>query len=244
MLFPSSTSVVLAVVAFSFGGVVAWMLLSRLSGRGRPRRGDRARVETVVERVRAVGKLVGLEVCAKEIATATSGWAWLPPLVLSQARLAMIFNFEKQYSVDLSNISDDDVRDLGAGRFVLRLPAIQGNLRLLDVIPYDIQGAKVLGLLDLVSMTAERQKDLMKKAQQQAAALYETNDERYLAQARFSIERHLRSFMDLFGVEVEVRWADPVRLEKQEELADEPRISLAQRAVQPVVKLRGLLAAG
>jgi hypothetical protein len=33
-------------------------------------------------------------------------------------------------------------------------------------------------------------------------------------------------------------------LAKQEEPADEPRISLAQRAVQPVVKLRGLLAAG
>ena len=246
MLFPSSTSVVLAVVAFSFGGVVAWMLLSRLSGRGKARRGDRTRVETVVERVRAVGKLVGLEVCAKEIATATSGWAWLPPLVLSQARLAMIFNFEKQYSVDLSNIRDEDVRDLGGGRYVLRLPPIQGNLRLLDVIPYDIQSAKVLGLLDLVSMTAERQKDLMKRAQHQAAALYEANDERYLSQARFSVERHLRSFMDLFGVEVEVRWSDPVKLPKQEEPApqDEPAISLAQRAVQPVMKLRGLLAAG
>ena len=194
---------------------------------------------------RTVGKLVGLEVCAKEIATATSGWAWLPPLVLSQARLAMIFNFEKQFTVDLSNIDSDDVRDLGTGRFVLKLPPIQGSLRLLDVIPYDIQSAKVLGLLDLVSMTAERQKDLMKKAQQQAAALYEANDERYLAQARFSVERHLRSFMDLFGVEVEVRWAEPVKLARQDEPVDEqPRVPMTRRAVQPAVGLAGLLAAG
>lgn len=162
----------------------------------------------MVERVRAVGKLVGLEVCAKEIATATSGWAWMPPVLLTQARLAMIFHFEKQYSVDLAAIGPEDIEEMGEGRFRVSLPAIQGNLRLLDVVPYDIQAAKVLGLLDLVSMTADRQKDLMRKAQQQAAELYGTNDERYLGAARLSVERHLRSLMELFGVEVEVRWAN------------------------------------
>jgi hypothetical protein len=162
-----------------------------------------------------VGKLVGLEVCAKEIATATSGWAWLPPLLLSQARLAMIFNFEKQYTVDLSLVEPEDVQEVGVGRFRLTLPPMQGHLRLLDVTPYDIQSAKVLGLLDLVAMTADRQKDLMRKAQQQAASLYEQNDERYLAQARVSVERHLRSLLELFGIEVEVRW-----LESRDDRAD------------------------
>jgi hypothetical protein len=160
-----------------------------------------------------VGKLVGLEVCAKEIATATSGWAWLPPILLSQARLAMIFHFEKQYTVDLARVGPDDVSELGPGRFSLRLPPIQGALRLIDVTPYDIQAAKVLGLLDLVSMTADRQKDLMRKAQQQASELYEASDERYLSAARLSVERHLRALMELFGVDVEVRWQEaPARI--------------------------------
>jgi hypothetical protein len=130
----------------------------------------------------------------------------MPPVLLSQARLAMIFHFEKQYSVDLSAIDPADIQDLGDGRFRVSLPPIQGNLRLLDVVPYDIQAAKVLGLLDLVSMTADRQKDLMRKAQQQAAELYGTNDARYLSAARLSVERHLRALMDLFGVEVDVLW--------------------------------------
>ena len=132
----------------------------------------------------------------------------MPPLLLSQARLAMIFNFEKQYTVDFSAVTCEHVDDLGAGRFRITLPPIQGHLRLIDINPYDIQSAKVLGLLDVVAMTADRQRDLMKKAQQQAAALYESNDQRYLVQARLSVERHLRSLLELFGLDVEVLWAD------------------------------------
>jgi uncharacterized protein DUF4230 len=205
MLF--SASVLVALLAFTLGGLVVWLITSKLR-RLLPRfREDRLLVQTVVERVRAVGKLVGLEVYAKEIATATTGWAWMPPLLLSQARLAMIFNFEKQYTVDFSGVGPDDVTELSPGRFRIVLPPVQGQLHLLDITPYDIQSARVLGLLDVVSMTADRQKDLMRKAQQQAAELYDTNDARYLAAARISIERHLRSLMDLFGVEVEVQWS-------------------------------------
>src|SRR5580765_5199491 len=110
-----SDAVVLAGVAFAFGGVAAWLVLGRLRrlsvrARSAP---ERVGVQTVVERVRAVGKLVGLEVFAKEIATATSGWAWMPPVLLSQARLAMIFHFEKQYWVDLSAIGEGDVEERG-----------------------------------------------------------------------------------------------------------------------------------
>jgi hypothetical protein len=60
-------------------------------------------------------------------------------------------------------------------------------------------------------MTADRQKDLMRKAQQQAAALYESSDERYLEQARRSIERHLSSLMELFGVRLQIEWTAPTR---------------------------------
>ena len=77
---------------------------------------------------------------------------------------------------------------------------------MLDLTPYDIQNARILGLLDVIPMTADRQREMMRKAQQQAAELYQSNDARYLHEARQSIERHLKSLMELFGVEVEVAW--------------------------------------
>lgn len=213
MPFLGSTSIVIAVLGFVLGAGVLWLGTSKVRGFARRTRQDVVAVHTIAERVRAVGKLVGLEVCAKEIATATSGWAWLPPLLLSQARLAMIFNFEKQYTIDLSHVRPEDVSELGEGRYRIVLPAVEGHLRLLDLTPYDIQNARILGLLDVIPMTADRQRDMMRRAQQQAAELYQANDVRYLAEARRSIERHLKSLMDLFGVKVEVAWTAP---EKQE----------------------------
>jgi hypothetical protein len=198
------SSVLLAVMGAVLGGGAVWMATGRL------RRGRRAEsqlvVHSIAERIRAVGKFVALEVCAKEIATVSSGWAWLPPLLLSQARLAMIFNFEKQYYVDLTAVRPEHVTPIGPGRFRVQLPPLHGSLRLLDVNPYDIQNARVLGLLDVIPMTADRQREMMKRAQEQASELFRANDERYLGEARLSAERHLAALMALFGVEVEVSW--------------------------------------
>ncbi len=227
---PFSVSAILVVLAFAFGALLTWFIAARLRRWG-ARREDRIAIQSVIERVRALGKLVGLEVCAKEIATATSGWPWLPPLLLSQARLAMIFNFEKQYSVDLSGVGPQHVQELGHARFRITLPPIRGAMRLIDVTPYDIQGAKVLGLVDLVAMNAERQKELMRKAQQQAAELYESSDGRYREQARASIESHLRSLMALVGVDVEIAWREPgserVSAPAEPAAAPQPRVLVA-----------------
>ena len=78
------------------------------------------------------------------VATATKGWSWMPPLLLSQARVAMIFHFENQYSVDLRRITRDDVTEFAEGRFRVQMPPIESDLRLKDVIPYDIQDGRVL----------------------------------------------------------------------------------------------------
>jgi len=48
------------------------------------------------------------------------------------------------------------------------------------------------------------------RAQVQASELFRTNDDRYLGEARLSVERHLAALMDLFGVTVEVSWAEAV----------------------------------
>lgn len=219
-----TTSLVLLVAAaFLVGGLLAFLL-------ARPRRTlteeTDVRVETIAERVRAVGKLVGLEVSAKEIATATKGWGWLPPLVLSQARLAMIFTFEKQYAVDLARIDARDVERLGERRFRLTLPPVQGDLRLTDVSPYDIQDGRVLGLLDVVQMNAARQGELMACAREQASSLYEENDARYLTEARAAVVRQVQTLLALFDVEVEVRFSDDQRPAPAPVVEQEPKPAL------------------
>ena len=165
-------------------------------------------IDLIAERVRASGKLIGLEVCAKEIATATKGWKWLPPLVYSPARLAMIFQFEKQYYVDLNKVNARDVTDFGDRKYQVVLPHIEGQLRLTNVIPYDIQDGKVCGLVDVIQMKAEAQGELMKQAQEQAAQLFETSDAGYLAEARRSVSKQLTALLALFDAEVDIVWKD------------------------------------
>lgn len=189
---------------------VVLILWFRRAGENAP---EVIRTDMLTERVRAVGKLVGLEVHAKEIATSKKGWAWLPPLVLSQAKLAMIFHFEKQYAVDLARLSKHDVEEIEGGsydrpRFRIVLPEIEGALRLTDVTPYDVQAGRILGLLDVIQMNAERQKALIDTAQDQAASLFETNEARYINDAKRSIERHLGALFKLVDAEVEFEWAD------------------------------------
>ncbi len=183
-------------------------------------------VDLIAERVRASGKLIGLEVCAKEIATATKGWKWLPPLVYSPARLAMIFQFEKQYYVDLNKVSPRDVTDFGNRRYQVVLPHIEGQLRLTNVIPYDIQDGKVCGLVDVIQMKAEAQGELMKQAQEQAAELFETSDAGYLDEARRSVQKQLTSLLALVDAEVDIVWKDDLEPAPTEQ----PRVQLPESA--------------
>lgn len=184
---------------------------NRKRGRSDPPKADQTIV--LAERVRSVGRLVGLEVMVKEIATASRGFHWMPPLLLSQAKVAMIFQFEKQYSIDLTRIEHTDIEQVGQNRFRITLPPIEGSLRLSDVTPYDIQHGRVLGLFDVIPMTAERQTELMTAAQRDAARLYEGKEPKYLAEAKRSVSRHLSSLLELFDVKVEVVWSDEAEQE-------------------------------
>lgn len=187
------------------GGVVVTFLLMRRAGAAAP---ETFSSVAIAERIRAVGRLVGLDVNAKEIATTTKGWSWMPPLLLSQARVAMIFHFEKQYSVDLARLRPDDVREIAPGHFRITLPPIEGSLRLTDLEPYDIQAGRVLGLLDIIQVNAATQKELMRRAQDQAASLFTNNDARYQSEARASVQRHLKALLSLFDITVDIEWAD------------------------------------
>lgn len=184
------------------------LVLGLWLGRKASKKPLEVQTQLITERVRAVGKLVGLEVYAKEIATAKKGFSWMPPLLLSQARLAMIFHFEKQYSIDLRELQPEHIQEIADRHYRLVLPPIRGDLKLTDVVPYDVADGRILGLLDVIQMNAETQRELMLKAQEQAADLYKANDIRYMAEARTSIQRHLSALLQLFDVQVDLVWAE------------------------------------
>jgi hypothetical protein len=213
---PAMDTLSLAIIAFALGAGAFWYLGRRMKATHK----ETMVSQGVAERVRAIGKLVGLEVAAKEIVTTTSGWSWMPPLLLSQARLAMIFQFEKQYAVDLSLLRAEDIESTGPRSYTLHMPPIEGTMRLVDVMPYDIQGGRVLGLVDVMPMNAGRQRQLMAEAQTQAASLIEAGEDRYHREARASIERHLRTLLGLFDLEVDVVWPNGARSRVM--IADEP----------------------
>lgn len=197
------TTMLIALMALVIGGAAVWLLLRR-AGREAP---ATVTAHVIAERVRSVGKLVGLEVMSKEIVTQTRGLSWLPPLLLSPARLAMIFCFEKQYFVDLARLRAEDVEHLGGREYRLTLPRIEGSLRLLDVTPYDIQSGKLLGLLDVFRMDAPAQKELMRRAQEEAQHLYEKHATRYEEEARRAVVRQVVGLLGMFEIEVEAVFA-------------------------------------
>lgn len=205
-----SQSLILVMVIVGLSVVCGGLVVVLLRRKGRGGAPTEVRIQSVAERIRAVGKLVGLEVHAKEIATSTKGWSWIPPLLLSQAKIAMIFHFEKQYFVDLSGLRGVDVEVVESGpvgaRFRVHLPAVEGALRLSDVTPYDIQAGRMLGLLDVIPMNAETQRELMRTAQEQAGELFRRNESKYTESARRSIEQHLDALLRLFDITVEIAW--------------------------------------
>ncbi|HVZ94256.1 MAG TPA: DUF4230 domain-containing protein [Phycisphaerales bacterium] len=221
-------------LAIALIGVVAGAAVAVVILRPPGKSSGEIRTEMVAESVRKVGRVVGLEVRAKEIATSTRGISWLPPIILSQAKLAMIFHFEKQYFIDLARLNESNVEPLDSvddggrgGRFRVTLPPVEGSLRLTDVRPYDIQAGRVLGLFDVIQMNAATQTELMRAAQEEAATVFAQHEPRYHDECRRSIEAHLESIAKLLNVRLEVVWPDsPAPAEPRVELAPKLRRQL------------------
>ncbi len=218
------TVAIVLVTLGSILGVVGAMKFASWR-RGKVKTVDRVVTQHITERVRSVGRLVALEVCAKEIATATSGIAdgWLPPIIISPARMAIIFQFRKQYFVDLAAIGAAQVSELPPApgvdrharmglppmqRIRVTLPPLQSELALASMTPYDIQAGRILGLVDIIPMNADRQGALMARAQEHAAKVFDEQDGDYRVQAAAAVQTQLRSLLGLMGVDVEVVWGD------------------------------------
>ena len=229
------TELILLIAGIGIGIVALWLI--RRAFAAKPTSHTTIETSTVVDSVRAVGRLVGLEVSAKEIATSTRGLPWLPPAILSKARLAMIFQFEKQYAIDLSQITPDDIRRTRNGAWTVTLPAIEGALRLADITPYDISAGKALGLFDVIPMDAKAQKQLMCSAQEQAASIYAENEPRYTTEAQRSIESQLAALLSMLGVDLEFRWSESTAQHES------PANNAAQPGPHPPMKTPAVIAA-
>ena len=184
-----------------------------------------ARFDGAIDRVRQVGRLVTLEVQAKEIATSTKGLNWLPPVILSKARVAMIFRFEKQYAVDLARLDRSAIVRRPDGSAIVHMPPVESRLRLIEMTPYDIAAGRVLGLLDVIQVNAEAQKQLTEEAQAEAARLFDAEDARYRADAQRAAEDRIRDLLACFDIDAEFVWA-------AEQAAPAPRVEVASAIKQ------------
>jgi hypothetical protein len=199
----------LAYLAAGVGGglLIAWLI----------RRGNRKPVVVVpqmlVERVRTVGHLVGLEVQVKDIAT----WedkSWLKYISTSRRKTAIIYTFEIQYFTNLS-ASHVEVAQRPDGGFDLRLPPVQRRVSLLDQHVYHEQEGEVLFLLP-VGISEQERNDIWKDARRQAEQLLEKKDAEYIARAQESIRAIVAGLLRSFEVDVAIAFAAPAPLAQSE----------------------------
>jgi len=136
---------ILAILVVVLTAVVAVLVL-------RLRRGQPSARETTLrsnlEAVRSVGHLSVFKAFTKEIVTETDhSWgafgkrylSW----VLSNKKMAMIFEFEIDFRYDLRS-KEFAVAEKGAGRYVFTLPPCQHEAHIRNIHFYDEQGARLL----------------------------------------------------------------------------------------------------
>ena len=79
----------------------------------------------------------------------------------------------------------------------------------------------VVGRMYRSNWNRSLENELMKTAQQQAAELFEKNDERYEKQARDAIERQLHAIAKLFDGTLDIRWRESATREQPRLVMDE-----------------------
>jgi hypothetical protein len=194
-------------VGVGVGLIVAWAL----------RRSMRKSVVVVphmlVERVRTVGHLVGLEVQVKDIAT----WedrSWLKYISTSRRKTAIIYTFEIHYFTNLAGTALE-VAQRPEGGFDLRLPPVQRRVSLLDQHVYHEQEGEVLFLLP-VGISEEERNEIWKDARRQAEQLLEKKDAEYIAKAQESIRSIVAGLLRSFEVDVAITFSTPAPLASSE----------------------------
>ncbi len=194
-------------IGIASGALIAWVLRRSL------RKSVVVVPQMLVERVRTVGHLVGLEVQVKDIAT----WqdkSWLRYISTSRRKTAIIYTFEIQYFTNLS-AQQVEVAQRPEGGFHLRLPPVQRRVSLLDQHVYHEQEGEVLFILP-VGISEEERNEIWKDARRQAEQLLEKKDAEYIAKAQESIRAIVAGLLRSFEVQVDIAFAAPAPLSKSE----------------------------
>lgn len=109
------------------------------------------RVHAFLENMRSVGELVVFKAYTKEIVTTAENWlgkigkrylTWL----MSNMKMAMVFQFEISFWYDLKSPDFDVSRD-ASGAVTIRMPPCLYNISITDISFYDEQSAKFLDWL-------------------------------------------------------------------------------------------------
>jgi hypothetical protein len=162
----------------------------------------------VIHRLRGVGRLVALEVGAKEIITVTEG----EDTFWGRARkLIMVFTFQIQYSCDLRS-ADVTVEPDGEGRFRVCLPPVERLTCLVDQQHHhDQAGSSWFGLVQKPFSAAERDA-LWHKARTQAEEAAGAGGG-HLEIAERQVISILTALFAPTGVQIEVEFAAKAQIE-------------------------------
>ncbi len=135
----------LAIVLVFAGGVAAWWWMR---GRGAKAPAAERTIYSTMQQLRSIGQLSVFKAVTKEIVTETDhSWgsfgkkylSW----VLSQKKMAMIFEFEIDFRYDLRR-PEFQIVETGPGAYRLTLPPCLYEVHIRDIRFYDEQGSKFM----------------------------------------------------------------------------------------------------
>jgi hypothetical protein len=139
-----ASELLLALLLMLAGGLVVWLVMR---GRG----GSSAREQTIystIQQLRSIGQLSVFKAVTKEIVTETDhSWgsfgkkylSW----VLSNKKMAMIFEFEIDFRYDLRR-AEFQIVETGEAAYQLTLPPCMYEVHIRDIHFYDEQGSKFM----------------------------------------------------------------------------------------------------
>lgn len=173
-------------------------------------------VDTIFEKVEAVGTLEALRVYMKEVATVSDHlfgtlgryFSWL----LTPKKAIMIFHFVATFKCDLKKAKVEPI-DEGKRKYRIVLPPPSYDVLMRDFSFYDTHGAKLLGILSLAAIFGldaldEDDKNKLKdEAKNQAIKAVEEDLGKLLDQASVSVRNTLQQLLSDFGVSLDVRFA-------------------------------------
>jgi hypothetical protein len=208
------TASIFWLIAGLIAGIGVSIFIHKIWGKPKP---QPVNVDTIFERVEAVGTLEVLRVYMKEVASVSDHlfgtlgryFTWL----LTPKKAIMIFHFVASFKCDLKKARVEPI-DEGGRSYRILLPIPNYDVLMRDFTFYDSQGAKLLGIVNLPALVGqdaidEADKNKLKdEAKNQAIKAVEEDLEQLLDQASVSVRNTLQHLLLDFGITLDVMFAN------------------------------------